>query len=192
MKLIIGMTGATGATIGIRLLQVLGKMDDVQTHLIISKWAQQTILHETDFALGDVQALADVTYAANDIGAAISSGSYLTDGMVIVPCSMRSLAAVASGQGENLIQRAADVILKEGRKLVMVPRETPLSAIHLENMLKLARLGVVMLPPMPAFYSLPKSVDELIDHIVARILDQFGLPSDSIRRWGEDIAMGGQ
>lgn len=181
-RLIVGMTGATGAILGIRLLEALKKCD-VESHLIITKWAQQTIEHETPYSVDDVRALASVTHNLADMGASVSSGSFLTDGMVVIPCSMRTLSGIAHGYGEHLVHRAADVILKERRKLVLVARETPLSPIHLENMLKLAAMGVTILPPMPAFYNHPQSVDDIVDHIVARVLDQFGVSAPFAKRW---------
>jgi len=181
-KLIVGMTGASGAIYGVRLLQVLAETD-VEVHLVVSKWAQQTLEHETTLTLSDLRDMADVYYGPQDMGAAISSGSFMTDGMVIVPCSTRSVAAVANGIGEHLVHRAADVVLKERRKLVMVVREAPLSEIHLENMLKLSRMGVTMLPPMPAFYNHPQTIDDIVNHTVARVLDQFGIKADFAKRW---------
>ncbi len=181
--LIVGITGASGTIFGVRLMEVLQAHADVETHLIISKWGQQTLEHETSWTVAQVQALASHVHAPGDMGATISSGSVPTDGMVVAPCSMRTLAAIAHGFGDNLIQRAADVTVKEGRRLVLVPREMPLSAVHLENMLKLARTGVCILPPVPAFYNHPESLDDMVDHVVGRILDQFGLPADFERRW---------
>jgi len=181
-KLIVGMTGASGAIYGVRVLQVLAETD-VEVHLVVSKWAQQTLEHETTLTLSDLRDMADVYYGPQDMGAAISSGSFMTDGMVIVPCSTRSVAAVANGIGEHLVHRAADVVLKERRKLVMVVREAPLSEIHLENMLKLSRMGVTMLPPMPAFYNHPQTIDDIVNHTVARVLDQFGIKADFAKRW---------
>ena len=180
-RLIIGMTGSTGAIFGIRMLEAL-KHTDVETHLIISKWAQRTIEHETRHTLEQVRAMATVVHSQGDMGASISSGSFLTEGMVVIPCSVRTLGGIANGYGEHLVHRAADVILKERRKLVLVVRETPLSEVHLENMLKLARMGVVMLPPMPAFYNHPKTVEDVIDHIVMRVLDQFGIEAPFAKR----------
>ncbi len=176
------MTGATGAIFGVRLLQAL-KGTDVETHLVLSKWAQQTIEHETDFTQRDVRDLASVVYEQGNMGAASSSGSFLTEGMVIAPCSVRTLASIAHGTGDNLVHRAADVVLKERRRLVLVVRETPLSDIHLENMLKLSRMGVTITPPVPAFYNHPQTLDDMVNHIVARVLDQFGIPTDFARRW---------
>jgi 4-hydroxy-3-polyprenylbenzoate decarboxylase len=183
VRLIVGMTGATGAIVGVRLLENLHKLPDVETHLVLSRWARSTIELETGLSVADVSALADVTYKPDDQGAAISSGSFRTDGMVIVPCSMKTLAGIRAGYAEGLVARAADVVIKERRKLVLVPRETPLSEIHLENMLALSRLGVRMVPPMPAFYNHPASVDDIVDHITSRVLDQFDLPAPDARRW---------
>jgi 4-hydroxy-3-polyprenylbenzoate decarboxylase len=185
-KLIIGMTGSTGAIFGVRLLEALAD-SEVETHLVVSKWAQQTIEHETSTSLESLRALATESYSAGDMGARISSGSFRTDGMVVVPCSMRSVAAIAHGNGDHLVHRAADVILKERRKLVLVARETPLSDIHLENLLKLSRMGVTILPPVPAFYNRPGSVDDIVNHIVMRILDQFGISMDLAKRWDGEM-----
>ena len=181
-RIIVGITGATGAIFGVRLLQAL-RAGNVETHLVLSRWGQQTVEHETGLSLAQLRELASVVHATGNMAATVSSGSFLTDGMVIAPCSMRTLAAIASGNGENLVHRAADVVLKERRRLVLVVRETPLSEIHLENMLKLARIGVTILPPVPAFYNRPQTIDELVDHIVARALDQLGIPADFARRW---------
>jgi flavin prenyltransferase len=181
-RLIVGMTGSTGAVFGIRLLEAL-KHSQVESHLIISKWAQRTIEHETRHNVEQVRALATVVHSQGDMGATISSGSFITEGMVVIPCSVRTLGGIANGYGEHLVHRAADVILKERRRLVLVVRETPLSEVHLENMLKLARMGVVMLPPMPAFYNHPQTVDDIVDHIVFRVLDQFGIETPFAKRW---------
>jgi flavin prenyltransferase len=181
-RLIVGMTGSTGAVFGIRLLEAL-KHSEVESHLVISKWAQRTIEHETSHTVDQVRALATVVHSQGDMGASISSGSFITEGMVVIPCSVRTLGSIANGYGEHLVHRAADVILKERRRLVLVVRETPLSEIHLENMLKLARMGVIMLPPMPAFYNHPKTLDDVIDHIVFRVLDQFGIAAPFAKRW---------
>ena len=181
-RLIVGMTGSTGAIFGVRFLEAL-KHADVESHLIISKWAQRTIEHETNYTVEQVRALATVVHSPGDMGATISSGSFLTDGMVVIPCSVRTLGGIAGGYGEHLVHRAADVILKERRRLVLVVRETPLSEVHLENMLKLARIGVMLLPPMPAFYNHPQTVDDIVNHIVARVLDQFKIPAPFLKRW---------
>ena len=181
-RLIVAITGATGAVYGVRLLEML-RDTRIESHLIISPWGRRTLLHETAYTVDQVQGLATVTYLPNDQGAAISSGSFVTMGMAIVPCSMRTLAAVAHGLGDNLIHRAADVILKERRKLVLVVRESPLHEIHLENMLKLSRMGVVILPPVPAFYNHPQNLDDMINHIAMRVLDQFDIHLDVMNRW---------
>ena len=176
------MTGSTGAIFGVRFLEAL-KHADVESHLIISKWAQRTIEHETNYSVEQVRELASVVHSPGDMGATLSSGSFITEGMVVIPCSVRTLGCIANGYGEHLVHRAADVILKERRRLVLVVRETPLSEVHLENMLKLARMGVVMLPPMPAFYNHPQSIDDLVNHIVFRVLDQFRIPAPFAKRW---------
>ena len=191
MRIIVAITGATGAIYGVRILQRL-RDAGAETHLVISRWGVRTLLHETTFNKEQVEALASVTYASGDMGAAISSGSFRTDGMVIVPCSAKTLAAVAHGFGENLVHRAADVILKERRKLVLVVREAPLSDIHLENMLKLSRMGAVMLPPMPAFYNHPQTVDDVVEHTVSRVLDQFGLDAGGSARWTGEMGVGAE
>ncbi|NUK02315.1 UbiX family flavin prenyltransferase [Streptomyces lunaelactis] len=183
MRLIVGMTGATGAVLGVRLLTELRRNPQVETHLVLSRWARATVELETGLSAREVAALADVTYSPDDQGAAISSGSFPTDGMVVVPCSMKTLAGIRAGYAEGLVARAADVTLKERRRLVLVPRETPLHEIHLENMLALARMGTVIVPPMPAFYNQPGTVDDIVDHIVARVLDQFGIEVAGARRW---------
>jgi 4-hydroxy-3-polyprenylbenzoate decarboxylase len=190
-RIVVGITGATGSIIGVRLLEVM-RDAGIETHLIMSKWGARTMIHETSRTLEEVSALASHAYNPGDQGASVSSGSFLTDGMVIAPCSMRTLAAIASGQGEHLVHRAADVVLKERRKLVLVVRESPLSEIHLENMLKLARMGVTILPPMPGFYNHPKSVEEIVDHIVMRILDQFGIHTELTGRWDGEMSAGNQ
>ena len=181
-RLIVGITGATGTIFGVRLLQMLHG-SGVETHLVMSKWAARTLTHETPHTVKEVQGLATHSYGLGDQGAAISSGSFITLGMVIAPCSMRTLAAIAHGLGDNLIHRAADVILKERRKLVLVVRESPFNEIHLENMLKLSRMGVVILPPLPAFYNQPQNLDDMINHIAMRIIDQFDIHLDVMNRW---------
>lgn len=183
MRIVVAMTGATGAIFGIRLLERLRGIADVETHLIMSRWARLNISAETDYTPAHVQSLADVTYNEGDQGAAISSGSFRVDAMVVVPCSMRTLAAIRHGLEDNLVARAADVVLKERRNLCLVPRETPLNAIHLDNMLALAQLGIGICPPMPAFYNRPTTLDDLVDHITVRVLDQLGLNIDYPKRW---------
>ena len=181
-RLIIGMTGSTGAIFGVRMLEAL-KGSEVETHLIISKWAQRTLEHETHYTVEDVRALANVVHSPGDMGAEISSGSFKTEGMAVMPCSVHTLAGIANGYGEHLVHRAADVVLKERRRLVLVVRETPLSEVHLENMLKLARMGVTIVPPVPAFYNHPQTVDDVVNHIVARVLDQLHIEAPFAKRW---------
>ncbi len=182
MRLVVAITGATGTVLGVRLLEILQKLD-VETHLVLSDWARATLSLETDYSVNDVRALATHTHSAKDLAAAISSGSFLTDGMVVCPCSMKTLAAIRMGYGDNLITRAADVTLKERRRLVLVAREAPLSEIHLENMHYLARAGAVIFPPTIAYYAKPNSVDDITDHIVGRVLDQLGIQHSTIDRW---------
>jgi 4-hydroxy-3-polyprenylbenzoate decarboxylase len=189
VKIIVAITGATGAIYGVRILERLREAG-AETHLVVSRWGARTLLHETPYSREQVEQLASVVYAPGDMGAAISSGSFRTDGMVIAPCSAKSLAAIAHGFGENLVHRAADVILKERRRLVLVVREAPLSDIHLENMLKLSRIGAVVLPPMPAFYNHPRTVDDIVEHTVSRVLDQFGLDVSGIGRWTGEMGVG--
>lgn len=181
-RLIVAITGATGAIFGIRILERLRDLP-VESHLVISSWGGRTIEHETDFTVAQVRALADVVHKASDQSSTLSSGSFLTGGMVIAPCSVKTLAAIANGLASDLVSRAADVVLKEQRPLVLMVREAPLNAIHLDNMTKLARLGVTIDPPMPAFYNHPRSLDDLIDHIVTRTLDQLRLHTDATPRW---------
>jgi 4-hydroxy-3-polyprenylbenzoate decarboxylase len=180
-RLIVAMTGASGAIFGVRALEML-QGTGIETHLVMSRWAARTLVHETSYTPERVQALASVVHPPTDQGAAISSGSFLTMGMIVAPCSVRTLAAIAHGLGDNLIHRAADAVLKERRKLVLAVREAPLSEIHLENMLKLSRMGVVICPPMPAFYTRPQTIDEMVNHSVARMLDQLGIHFD-VGRW---------
>ncbi|HSD53126.1 MAG TPA: UbiX family flavin prenyltransferase [Burkholderiales bacterium] len=181
-RIIVGITGATGAIFGVRLLEALGAAG-VETHLVLSKWGQQTVEYETGLTLADLRARASVVHGTSNMAATLSSGSFRTDGMVVAPCSMRTAAAIAHGYGETLVHRAADVVLKERRRLVLVPRETPLSEVHLENLLKLARMGVTILPPVPAFYNKPATVDDIVNHIVARVLDQFDIDAAFAKRW---------
>jgi 4-hydroxy-3-polyprenylbenzoate decarboxylase len=190
-RLIVGITGATGTIFGVRLLQMLYG-SGVETHLVMSKWGQRTLAHETQHSVKDVQNMATESYPIGDQGAAISSGSFVTLGMVIAPCSMGTLAAIAHGMGSNLIHRSADVMLKERRKLVLVVRESPLNEIHLENMLKLSRMGVVILPPVPAFYNHPQNLEDLINHTSMRILDQFDIHLDVMNRWDGVMSSQGQ
>ena len=181
-KLIVGITGATGAIYGVRLLETLQKLN-VESHHVLSKWGIRTLLHEVPYNLEQVHQMATHHYAPEDQGAPISSGSFLTRGMVICPCSVRSLAAIAHGSGDSLVHRAADVVLKERRRLVLVVREAPLSDVHLENMLKLSRMGAVIFPPVPAFYNHPQTVDDIVGQTVMRVLDQFDLHVRLSSRW---------
>jgi len=183
-RVIVGITGASGSIYGIRLLEML-RDSDVETHLVISQWGARTLVHETPYTVQAVQELATERYAVGDVGAAIASGSFLTLGMVIAPCSVRTLGAIAQGAGDNLIHRAADVVLKERRQLVLAVREAPLNEIHLENMLKLARMGVSISPPTPAFYNHPASIDEMVTYSTARLLDQLGIHIEAGRWTGE-------
>jgi 4-hydroxy-3-polyprenylbenzoate decarboxylase len=187
-RLIVGITGATGIIYGVRLLERL-RDARVETHLVISRWGARTLQHETPYTREQVEALATEVYKSDDMGAAISSGSFETAGMIVAPCSAKSLAAIAHGYGDNLIHRAADVVLKERRKLLLAVREAPLSEIHLENMLRLARMGVVILPPVPAFYNHPTSIDDLVEHTVSRMLDQFGVAAPHATRWTGDMGL---
>ena len=189
-RIVVAITGATGTIYGVRALEML-RQADVETHLIISKWGARTLIHETSYSVEQVQKIASYTCAQNDQGARISSGSFQTSGMVVVPCSVRTLGAIANGVSDNLIHRAADVILKEQRKLVLVVREAPLNAVHLENMLKLARMGVIISPPVPAFYNRPETVAEIVDQTVMRVLDQLGIRLDEAPRWDGVMLAGG-
>lgn len=180
-RLIVAITGASGTIYGVRLLEKL-KGTGIETHLVMSRWGARTLVHETSYTPQQVQALADVVHPLTDQGASISSGSFVTMGMVVAPCSVRTLAAIAHGIGDNLIHRAADVVLKERRKLVLAVRESPFNEIHLENMLKLSRMGAVICPPLPAFYSRPQSIDDMVDYSVTRLLDQLGIHLD-VPRW---------
>jgi 4-hydroxy-3-polyprenylbenzoate decarboxylase len=182
LKLIVGITGATGAILGIRILELL-KEAGVETHLVLSQWATATIQLETPYLATDVKRLADYTYSYNDQAAKISSGSFNVDGMIVAPCSMKSLASIRVGLADNLLTRAADVMLKERKKLVLLTRETPFNSIHLENMLELSRMGAVILPPMLTFYNEPQAIDDLVNHIAYRTLDQFGIHLTAAKRW---------
>jgi 4-hydroxy-3-polyprenylbenzoate decarboxylase len=182
MRLVVAITGATGSVIGVRILRALRELD-VETHLVLSRWGKVTLELETGLDAAAVRAMATHSYGPGEQCAAIASGSFRTDGMIIAPCSMKTLGAIRAGYGEGLVARAADVTIKERRRLVVVPRELPLSEIHLENMLAMARLGVVIAPPMPAFYNHPKTIDDLVTHLCARVLDQFGLDLPAASRW---------
>lgn len=194
-RLIVGITGASAGVYGVRLLQVLMKQEDIEVHLTISSSGARALSEELQLEIDldnfELESLIGVSssrviyHHESDIAAPIASGSFRTEGMVVVPCSMGSIASIAGGMSRNLIQRAADVCIKENRKLVVVPRETPLSPIHLENMLKLSRVGVCVLPAMPGFYHYPKDVDDLLNFVVTKILDQFGIDTGLIQRWKE-------
>ncbi|WP_259782705.1 UbiX family flavin prenyltransferase [Aestuariispira ectoiniformans] len=181
-KLIVGISGASGAVFGIRMLETLREIG-VESHLILSKAAEMTIGYETDLSPKDVKALADVVYPIGDVGAPCSSGSFPTEGMVIAPCSMKSLAEIATGVTSSLMSRAADVVLKERRRLVLMTRETPLTNVHLRNMLTVSEMGGIIAPPVPAFYTKPENLDDLVDHNVGRVLDLFGLDTGKVKRW---------
>ncbi|EPJ76768.1 MAG: UbiX family flavin prenyltransferase [Pseudomonas sp.] len=183
-RLIIGISGASGAIYGVRLLELL-RDTPIETHLVVSKSAMITLAHETDISWTQLKAMADVSYSSQDIGAAIASGSFKTMGMIIAPCSIRSLSEIASGVTSSLLTRAADVVLKERRRLVLMVRETPLHRNHLRSMAELAELGAIISPPVPAFYARPKSLEEMIDHTVGRVLDMFDIELGIVRRWRE-------
>ncbi|MBI2879175.1 MAG: UbiX family flavin prenyltransferase [Candidatus Rokubacteria bacterium] len=183
MRLVVGISGSTGVIYGIRLLQILAGRPEVETHLVLTNPAKRTILHETEFTIPEVEALATCVYDIRDIGAAIASGSFKTAGMVVAPCSVKTLSAIANCYADNLLTRAADVTLKEGRRLVVVFRETPLHAGHLRQMLRLAEAGGVILPPMPAFYHHPRTIEELVDHTIGRVLDRLGIEHDLVKEW---------
>lgn len=187
-KLIVGLTGASGTIYGIRLLEILKSVPSVETHLVISQAARRTISLETDYSLKDIYALADVIYDDRDIGASISSGSFRVNGMVILPCSIKSLSGIVHSYTDTLVTRAADVVLKEGRKLVLCVRETPLHLGHLRLMTQASELGAVIMPPVPAFYFQPKTIDDIVNQTVNRVLDQFeiDLPDDLFQRWEGD------
>lgn len=190
-RLIVGITGASGSIFGIRLLERLRELD-VESHLVLSRWGARTLVHETRYTVDQVQRLATVVYPSADQGAAISSGSFLTLGMVILPCSMKTLGQIATCTGESLIPRAADVVLKERRRLVLGVRESPFHEIHLQHMLTLTRMGAIVAPPVPAFYTAPTSLDQVIDHTVTRMLDLFEIATPGAPRWDGDMHPGGR
>jgi len=185
-RLVVGMSGASGAVLGVRMLEVL-RAQDIETHLIMTKAAITTLAYETDWPLKTVKALASVWHNVDDIGASVASGSFKTLGMVVVPCSIRSLSELASGITSNLLTRAADVALKERRRVVLALRETPLHVGHLQSMLRVAEMGAVIAPPVPGFYARPQTADDIVRHTVGRILDLFDIETDLVKRWGEDI-----
>lgn len=184
MRIIVGISGGSGAIYGVALLKILQEMG-IETHLVVSTMGEYVVEHECGINLEELKGLASYYHDNKDLAAPISSGSFKTDGMIIIPSSMKTVAAVANGLSDNLLTRAADVIIKERRKLVIVPRETPLSVIHLENMLKLARMGVTILPASPGFYNHPESIGDIVSAIVGRALDQLGIEHNLINRWGE-------
>lgn len=183
MRLIVGMSGASGVIYGVRLLEVLASVPEVETHLVMSNGAKLNIALETDRQVKDIEDLADVVHSDQNLAATIASGSYRTDGMIIVPCSMKTLSGVVNSYAEQLVVRAADVVLKEHRRLVLVPRETPLHVGHCRLLHEAAQMGAVIVPPMPAFYNDPQSVDDIINHTVGRLLDLFGIDSGLVKRW---------
>lgn len=185
MEIIVGISGASGSAYGIRILEILSKMD-ITTRLVMTKASRQIIEIETDYTVDYVRSLATHVHDENDFTAAIASGSHRTNGMIVAPCSMKTLGEIAGGMSDNLLGRAADVCLKERRKLVLMTRETPLSQIHLENMLRLERAGAIILPACPGFYSRPKSIDDIINSMAGRALDLMGVDNDVYRRWGDD------
>ncbi|MBT4921474.1 MAG: UbiX family flavin prenyltransferase [Rickettsiales bacterium] len=182
-NIIIGISGASGSIYGIRLLEKLKAVPNVKTHLVITKSANITLDLETDYKIRDVIELSDFHYNANDIASTIASGSFITDGMIIAPCSVKTLASIATGNCNNLLSRAADVMLKERRKLVLMLRETPFNLIHIDNMQKATLAGAIIMPPVPAFYTKPKAIDDLVDYSVARALDLLSIHDDGIKRW---------
>jgi len=182
LRLIVAITGASGVIYGKRFLEVL-KEKRVETHLIVSKAAEKVIEHELEMPKKDLEKLANHVYSVDDLSAPFMSGSFQTDGMIIIPCTMKTLAGIASGYSDNLILRAADVTLKERRKLIVVPRETPLSVVHLHNMLAVAKLGVAVIPAMPAYYHKPKKIDDLVDFVVGKVLDCLGAEHKLFKRW---------
>ena len=183
MRLIVGISGASGVIYGIRLLEILNTVPDLETHLVLSNGAKLNISLETDRQVKEVEAMADVVHSDQNLAAIIASGSYQTDGMIIVPCSMKTLSGVVHSYADTLLVRAADVVLKERRRLILVPRETPLHVGHCRLLYEAAQVGAVIVPPMPAFYNDPQSVDDIINHTVGRLLDLFGIDSGLVKRW---------
>jgi 4-hydroxy-3-polyprenylbenzoate decarboxylase len=182
-RIVVGLSGASGAIYGIRFLELLRGLPGVEAHLVVSDPAKRTIVEETDWTVKNVEALAAQRYDNKDIGASIASGSFKTDGMVIVPCSVKAAASVAHCLADTLLTRAADVTLKEGRPLILVVRETPLHLGHLRTLTALAEMGAIIMPPMPAFYNRPKQIEDIVDHTLARVLDRFGFPQDLVAEW---------
>lgn len=182
-RIVVAISGASGTIYAINLLKALKPLSDIETHVIMSSWGYENLKLETELTKADFAALCDHLYSNKDLGATIASGSFLTDGMVVVPASMKTVAGIACGFSDNLIGRAADVVLKEQRKLILVPRETPLNTIHLENLTKLSRMGVQVIPPVPAFYNHPETIQDIIDHNTAKLLDALGIENDYAGRW---------
>ncbi|MFO1434424.1 MAG: UbiX family flavin prenyltransferase [Candidatus Competibacteraceae bacterium] len=187
-RLIVGISGASGIIYGVRLLELLRKVE-IETHLVVSRAAERTRDYELNLSAQELRALAAVSYRVGDIGAAIASGSFRTLGMIIAPCSVRTLAEIAAGVSSSLLTRAADVVLKERRRLVLLVRETPLHAIHLKNMLTVTEAGAIIMPPVPAFYNRPRSIDEMVTNTACRVLDLFDIDTGILQRWGEDIGI---
>lgn len=185
-RLIVGISGASGVVYGVRLLELL-RPTEIETHLVMTKSAEMTLAYETDLKPADVRALADRAYAPGDVGAAVASGSFTTLGMIVAPCSIRSVSEIAAGTTTGLLTRAADVVLKERRRLVLMVRETPLHLGHLRAMTQASEIGAIIAPPVPAFYARPQSLDDMIDHTLGRMLDLFDIDSGTVRRWGEDV-----
>ena len=183
MNLVIGVTGATGTVYAVRLLEYLKDIEEIKTHLIMSKWAINNLEVETDYSLDYVYSLADFIHNNDNLGACVASGSFITDGMIILPCSMKTLSSISNGFSSTLIDRAADVMIKEGRKLVISPRETPLSSIHLENMYKLSRIGATIIPAMPGFYNNPQTIDDLVNFMVGKILNYLNIDNNLFNKW---------
>lgn len=183
-RMVVGISGATGIVYGVRLLQALRELA-IESHLVVTRPGEMTREYETDLSAADLRAHASVSYTPTDFGAAISSGSFRTLGMVVAPCSMRTLAEIASGVTSNLLTRSADVCLKERRRLVLLVRETPLSLVHLRAMVAVTEAGAIVMPPVPAFYTKPKTLDDIVDHTIGRVLDLFGLDNDLVKRWPE-------
>jgi 4-hydroxy-3-polyprenylbenzoate decarboxylase len=182
-RLIVAITGASGAIYGIRLLEALAKAREVETHVILSRGGKLTIGVETTWKVKDVEALAHTVHSDQDLAASISSGSFRTEGMIVAPCSIKTLSGIVNSYADTLVVRAADVVLKEGRRLVLMPRETPLHAGHCRLLLRAAEMGAIISPPMPAFYNAPRSIDDLVNHNIGRVLDLFGIDSGLVKRW---------
>ncbi len=182
-RILTALTGASGAIYGIRTLEELRRSPDIETHLILSRWAEETISSETDYSIAQVKGLADTVYEENDMAAAVASGSFPISAMLVVPASMKTVAAIAHGLADKLITRTADVCLKEGRRLILVPRETPFNLIHLQNLTNLAMAGALILPPIPGFYSKPKTIEDIVNHTVGKLLDQLGIEHSLFDRW---------